>query len=299
MSEKHLNPNFRHDFVYLFDVFYGNANGNPDTNFPRVDPETMHGYTTDVCLKRRARDWVSLAMEGKEGYRIYMEQGSVLNLKHQSAYEELKLPPTKEITKAAKKKEAITEAESFMCKTFYDVRMFGAVMTTGNYNCGQIRGPVQLVFPYSISPVTPINVPITRVAITREDAQITKKGDLKETEMGDKSLIPYGLYQGYGFFSPSFARKTGVSSEDLKLFWDSLLMMWELDRSASRGLISCRGLYIFSHENPLGNAPANSLFDRISTVEKEGIIAPRHFKDYEVSVNDTLLPKGVTLIQLP
>jgi CRISPR-associated protein Csd2 len=296
----HTNPARRHDFVLLFDVADGNPNGDPDAgNLPRVDPETMQGLVTDVAIKRKVRDWVDMAHGAEGAYKIYVQNtGIALNAIHQRAYDDLKIKSTG--TKQARRD--VDRARSWMCQNFYDIRMFGAVMSTG-VNCGQVRGPIQLTFSRSIDPVIPLDVSITRVAITREeDAQVVtaEAGATggKQTEMGRKALVPYGLYRAYGFFNPHFGKQTGVTEEDLSLFWQALINMWDVDRSSSRGMMSCRGLYVFSHESSLGNAPAQSLFDRIRIERVEGVEAPRRFEHYSVAVDDQAMPQGVTLTRL-
>lgn len=290
MSDAHLDPDRRHDFVYLFDVEDGNPNGDPDAgNLPRVDPETMQGLVTDVAVKRNIRDYVDAA-KGEEGrFKIYMQHQGVLNRQHRRAYDEL------DIDADDPSREEVDEARVWMCQHFYDIRTFGAVMSTG-VNAGQVRGPMQLTFARSIDPVVPMDVSITRVAITRED-----DADSKETEMGRKAIVPYGLYRGRGFYNPNFAHGeggTGFDQEDLELFWQALKMGWELDRSASRGTVALRGLYVFSHKNPLGNAPAHELFGRVNVQAREEVEAPRSFTDYEVRVEDDGLPGDVTLTRV-
>lgn len=294
------DPSHRHDFVLLFDVEDGNPNGDPDAgNLPRVDPETMHGLVTDVSLKRKVRDWVDALHEGSNGHKIYVRRGEALNAKHQQAYEALGIKSTG----AKQKAEDVEQARSWMCENFYDIRIFGAVMTTG-VNCGQVRGPVQLTFARSLDPIVPLDLSITRVAVTRtEDAQVVaadEGGEVtgKQTEMGRKSLVPYGLYRAEGFFNAHFAEQTGVNSDDLALFWQALQQMWDLDRSSSRGMMACRGLYVFSHDSKLGNAPAHRLFDLVAVRRREGANTPRSFSDYEVQVRRDDVPKGVTLSSL-
>ncbi|MFP4027629.1 MAG: type I-C CRISPR-associated protein Cas7/Csd2 [Candidatus Brocadiia bacterium] len=286
----------RMDFVLLFDVTDGNPNGDPDAgNLPRVDPETMQGLVTDVCLKRKVRNYVKATAGDDPGMEIYVKMHGVLNEQHERAYAEEGKEPTKKPDE-----ETQNTVRSRMCRMFYDVRSFGAVMTTG-VNCGQVRGPLQLTFARSIDPVVPMDVSITRVAVTRgEDKEKELEGGDTETtgkvtEMGRKSIIPYGLYRCHGFFNPNLASDTGFDGEDLALFWDSLQMMWELDRSASRGLMACRGLYVFSHDSALGNAPAHTLFDRVEVEAVNGDDPAREFSDYEVSVDTDDLPSGVTL----
>jgi len=303
LSDLIVNPEHRHDFLYLFDVQDGNPNGDPDAgNMPRVDPETMEGLVTDVCIKRKVRDYVLLDKEDKEPFRIYIQnKGVALNTLHQEAYDRANIKSTG--TKQSR--DEVACARGYMCRTFYDIRMFGAVMTT-EVNCGQVRGPVQLTFARSLDPITPLDVSITRVAITRpEDARVVVGESEEErarggkvTEMGRKALLPYGLYVGRGFFSPKFAKDTGASSDDLKLFWEALVRMWDLDHSAARGFMSIRGLYVFTHAHPLGNAHAHELFGRVKVTRKDGVEAPRSFADYHVEVIDTDLPAGITLTRV-
>lgn len=295
----YLDPNRRHDFVLFFDVTDGNPNGDPDAgNLPRVDPETMQGLVTDVCLKRKVRDWVDALHGDKGAYKIYVQSGEALNAKHKRAYEALNL----ESTGSKQDIATVNQVRAWMCQNFYDIRTFGAVMTTG-VNCGQVRGPVQLTFARSIDPVVPIDVTITRVAVTREEDALVVVGEEgevsgKQTEMGRKAIVPYGLYRAHGFFSPHFAQRTGFSEGDLKLFWQALQQMWDLDRSAARGMMACRGLYVFSHESELGNAPAHKLFGNIEAHLREGVNVPRSFSDYDVHVDEQNLPDGVVLSRL-
>lgn len=295
--------NRRHDFVLLFDVADGNPNGDPDAgNLPRVDPETMQGLVTNVCLKRKIRNYVD-ATRGDQGrFKIYVQnKGVALNTHHHRAYEALKL----ESTGSKQKRQDVEKAREWMCQNFFDIRTFGAVMTT-EINCGHVRGPMQLTFARSLDPVVPLDISITRVAVTRpQDVEVIEgeeggkeEGGGKTTEMGRKALLPYGLFRGHGFYSPFFAKLTGFSTDDLVLFWQGLQNMWDLDRSSSRGMMACRGLYIFSHESELGKAPAHVLFERIVVRRKEGIQSPRSFADYTVTVNDKELPVGVSLTRL-
>lgn len=295
--------NRRHDFVLLFDVTDGNPNGDPDAgNLPRVDPETMHGLVTDVSLKRKVRDYVDAARGDEDRFKIYVQKdGEALNAKHERAYIAKGLKSTG--TKQARKD--INEARDWMCANFYDIRLFGAVMST-NPNCGQVRGPVQFTFARSLDPVVPLDLSITRVAVTRkEDAEIVASEDGsdaaasgKQTEMGRKALVPYGLYRAHGFFTAHFASQTGVDADDLGLLWQALQMMWDLDRSSSRGLMACRGLYVFSHASKLGDAPAHTLFERVGVERVSNGRAARGFGDYEVRVDDGELPAGVQLTRL-
>jgi CRISPR-associated protein Csd2 len=294
--------NRRHDFVLLFDVTDGNPNGDPDAgNLPRVDPETMQGLVTDVALKRKVRDFVDVAQGDQGRFKIYVQSGGdALNAIHRRAYEALNMKSSG----TKQNKEDVDKARAWMCQNFYDIRMFGAVMTTG-VNCGQVRGPIQLTFARSHDAVVPLDVSITRVAVTKEeDAKVivseeTGEGKSgKQTEMGRKSLVPYGLYRAHGFFNPHFAKQTGATAEDLDLFWTALQMMWDLDRSASRGMMACRGLYIFSHDSSLGNAPAHKLLERVAVEKRVEVAAPRSFRDYTVSVDEAMLPEQVTLTRL-
>lgn len=374
---RHLNPQYRHDFVLLFDVLDGNPNGDPDAgNMPRTDAETSHGLVTDVALKRKVRNYVATYAEyeasaaQKTRLNIFVEHHGVLNEQIRRAYTEQKLAtgkPATEVVKDAEvlkalrdwdtalpdaftftdsegeaeddvvptlrysgelgeaelkeayeqmgdlyqnkavkkfidtivkkagkpdKNKANTEkARKWMCENFYDVRMFGAVMSTG-LNAGQVRGPIQLTFARSIDPVLPLDMAVTRVAVT----------DIKDAEklqtIGRKTLIPYGLYMARGFYSPALAQQTGVEQFDLELFWEALVKMWEFDRSASRGMMAPRGIYVFSHESKLGNAPAHKLFERIQVQLKDVDQPPRQFGDYQVDVQDADLPQGVTLTRL-
>jgi CRISPR-associated protein Csd2 len=299
-TRPYCDPTKRHDFVYLFDVTDGNPNGDPDAgNLPRVDPETMHGLVTDVSIKRKVRDWVDVTRGSEPRYQIYVQnKGIALNDQHKRAYEAERLTSTG----SKQKREDVEKARAWMCAHFFDIRTFGAVMTT-DVNCGQVRGPIQLTFARSVDPIVPLDVSITRVAITNaKDAEVveSERGDRggKSTEMGRKALVPYALYVGRGFFTPHFAKQTAFDHEDLALFWEALQSAWELDRSSSRGLLAFRGLYIFTHEHPLGNAPAHRLLERVTVRRVPGVQAPRRFADYHVSVNTTALPTGITLTPL-
>jgi CRISPR-associated protein Csd2 len=294
--EIYTDPTKRHDFVLLFDVVDGNPNGDPDAgNLPRVDPETMQGMVTDVCLKRKVRNWVDATRGQEERYKIFIENRGYLVNHKKRAYEAVKAKPGDD--------KKIDEAQAWMCQNYYDVRMFGAVLVGKKgegYNCGQVRGPIQMTFARSLDPVTPLDLAITRVALENPGDKPREDDDEKATTgtIGRKTLIPYGLYKGFGFFSPHFAAKTGVNAEDLLTFWSALQQMWDLDRSASRGLMSCRGMYVFTHENGLGNAPAHALFDQVQVRRKEGKEVSRQFADYVVIVNNQDLPAGVTLTRL-
>ena len=281
----------RYDFVILFDVENGNPNGNPDAgNMPRIDPETGYGLVTDVCLKRKIRNYVEDLKEEAPGYRIYVKEGVPLN---RSDAEALTAVGVSGDLKAAKKADPGIDKKlrDFMCSNFYDIRTFGAVMTTfvkGALNCGQVRGPVQLSFARSIDPIVPQEVTITRVAITTE-ADAEKKG----TEMGRKHIVPYALYRAEGYVSANLARKTtGFSEDDLQLLWQAILNMFENDHSAARGKMAVRELIVFKHDSELGNAPAYKLFQKVQVQRVEGVEVPRRYEDYVVSVSDDL-PVGV------
>lgn len=291
----------RHDFVLLFDVTDGNPNGDPDTgNLPRVDPETMQGLVTDVALKRKVRDWVDAARGTEERYKIYVQSGVALNMQHNRAYTALGIRSTGPKQRA----DEVDRAREWMCANFFDIRMFGAVMTT-RINCGQVRGPLQLTFARSIDPIVQLEPSITRVAVTRAEDTTVGEGDGesqggggKRTEMGRKALVPYGLYRAHGFFTPHFAQATRATAEDLELFWQALRQMWDLDRSASRGLMACRGLCVFSHTSRLGNAPAHELFDLVTVRRREDVQVVRSFRDYAVTINEGGVPAGVSLTRL-
>lgn len=284
----------RYEFVILFDVENGNPNGDPDAgNMPRVDPETGLGLVTDVCLKRKIRNYVEMVKEDTTGYRIYIKDAVPLNRSDAEAYAELGV--TEKTIKDAKKADPALDLKirDWMCKNFFDIRTFGAVMTTfvkAALNCGQVRGPVQLGFARSIDPVVPQEVTITRVAITTE-----ADAEKKSNEMGRKYIIPYGLYRCEGYISANLARKTtGFSEEDLELLWDAILNMFENDHSAARGNMAVRQLIIFKHDSELGNAPAHRLFDAVTVTRKPEVVTPRHFSDYTVSIGQ--MPDGVTCI---
>jgi CRISPR-associated protein Csd2 len=371
-AELHTDPEKRHDFVLVFDVTNGNPNGDPDAgNLPRTDPETRHGIVTDVALKRKVRNFVSLAAEDEENperLKIFVEHRGVLNNQIRRAYteqgmevgkrverpvepevlanlreiaptlpgafaftdadEELEEPArlaysgelstdelkealdatgdaldrktksfinalAKESGKPDKNRDNAEKARGWMCANFYDVRMFGAVMSTG-LNAGQVRGPLQLTFARSVDPILPQDLAVTRVAVTDE------KDREKLQTIGRKTLVPYGLYVGYGFYSPHLGAGkggTGVTNTDLRLFWDALMNMWAFDRSASRGMMNPRGLYVFTHDNKLGNAPSHQLFERVRPSRNGNGASPRKFEDYEVRVDEDL-PEGVTLTRV-
>ncbi len=286
----------RYEFVILFDVENGNPNGDPDAgNMPRVDPETGLGLVTDVCLKRKIRNYVETVKEDGTGYRIYIKDGVPLNRSDNEAY--IANDVTDKTIKAKKKEDPDLDRKlrDWMCQNFYDIRAFGAVMTTfvkEHLNCGQVRGPVQLGFARSIDPIVPQEVTITRVAITtEEDAE--KKG----TEMGRKYVVPYGLYRCEGYVSANLARKTtGFSEEDLQLLWEAILNMFEHDHSAARGKMAVRELIVFRHDSELGNAPAYKLFEAVQIHRKETVETPRSYQDYVVSIGE--MPDGVTFMRM-
>lgn len=288
----------RYEFVVLFDVENGNPNGDPDAgNMPRVDPETGYGLVTDVCLKRKIRNYVEMAKEDADHYHIYIKDGVPLNSSDKEACAYVGADPDK-LKEAKKKDEHLDEKiRDFMCSNFYDIRTFGAVMTTftkGALNCGQVRGPVQLGFARSIDPILPQEVTITRVAITTE-----ADAEKKNTEMGRKYIVPYGLYRAEGYVSANLARKTtGFSEEDLELLWTAILNMFENDHSAARGKMAVRDLIVFKHSCELGCAPAHKLFDLVKVEHKDGVTAPRSYGDYTVSVDETHLPSGVTCTRM-
>lgn len=289
----------RYEFVYLFDVTNGNPNGDPDAgNLPRLDPETNCGLVTDVALKRKIRNFISLEREDASGYAIYVQEKAILNLQHKKAWVALEIPPdAKEAYKKLPKDEAkAAEITAWMCKNFYDVRTFGAVMTTG-VNAGQVRGPAQLTFATSIEPVLPMEISITRMAVTTEKEAEAQSGDNRT--MGRKHILPYGLYRAHGFISAKLAARTGFSDEDLQLFWRALANMFEHDRSAARGEMAARKLIVFEHENSMGNAPAHVLFDavRVERIKPEDAGPARSFSDYRVTVDAAALPGGVSMTE--
>ena len=282
----------RYDFVVLFDVTNGNPNGDPDAgNLPRVDPETGLGLVTDVCLKRKIRNYVEAAKEGEPGYRIYIKENVPLQQSDQEALDYIGVDDIKNVKK--KDPDADLKIRDFMCSNFYDIRTFGAVMTTfvkGALNCGQVRGPVQLGFARSIDPIAPQEITLTRVAITT-----AKDAENKSTEMGRKYIVPYALYQAEGYISANLARKvTGFSEDDLTLLWQAIINMFENDHSAARGNMAVRELIVFKHDSELGNAPSYKLFERVHVQKKADVVVPRSYGDYEVTVDTDQLPQGVT-----
>lgn len=319
-----MSLNNRYDFVLLFDVKDGNPNGDPDAgNMPRLDAETGHGLVTDVALKRKVRNFVGLVKgqderepeAGQQRFEIYVREKAILNHQNQRAYTALKLDPVDTAAEAsasgdataeeadAKKKPAkkekrkgsaddVHKARDWMCQNFFDVRTFGAVMSTG-VNCGQVRGPVQLTFSRSVDPIVSLEHSITRMAVATEAEAEKQQGDNRT--MGRKHTVPYGLYVAHGFVSSFLAKQTGFDENDLELLWQALGQMFEHDRSAARGEMATRGLYVFKHDSELGNAPAHALFERIQP--KKTTDVPRSFADYTVAVDDSNLPAGVTLLR--
>jgi len=282
----------RYDFALVFDVTNGNPNGDPDAgNAPRIDPETGHGLVSDVCLKRKIRNYVCLEkwQDGtpQPGYDIYVKEKAILNQQHQRAYDAQGLD--------TKDKDAPEKARIWMCQNFFDVRMFGAVMTTG-VNCGQVRGPVQFSFARSVDPIVPLEQSITRMAVTTEREAEQQEGGNRT--MGRKTIIPYALYIAHGFFSPHLAAQTGFSSEDLDLLWRSLTNMFEHDHSSARGEMATRKLVVFEHDSALGNAPAYHLFECLTVDLVDPSKPARAYSDYSVTVKADGLPQGVTLREI-
>lgn len=310
----------RHDFLLIFDVTNGNPNGDPDAgNLPRLDPETNHGLVTDVSLKRKIRNYVDLARGGEAGHHIYVQEGSILNEKHRQAYTALRgeSPGKKEAKLNPKDDAEATALRDWMCANFYDVRTFGAVMSTG-INCGQVKGPVQITFANSVEPVLPVEISITRMAATNEAEQKKRAEGAEDSDartdnrtMGRKHIVPYGLYVAHGFISAKFAERTGFSEADLDLLFEALANMFEHDRSAARGEMTTRKLVVFRHESALGNAPAHVLFDRVRigrnvdgefrAVDDQGLgnLPPaRKFGDYVINIDRAGLPAGVEILDL-
>ncbi|MEO1041449.1 MAG: type I-C CRISPR-associated protein Cas7/Csd2 [Pseudomonadota bacterium] len=296
----------RYEFVFLFDVENGNPNGDPDAgNMPRLDPDTSHGLVTDVCLKRKVRNYVALAKEESPGYRIYMNDGGILNNVHSEAYEAIgEKPVAKKLPKEEAKARQVTR---WMCDNFWDIRAFGAVMST-EVNAGQVRGPLQLTFSESLDPIVPTEHSITRSSVTNE-----KDAD-KERTMGRKYTVPYALYRCHGFVNARLANATrklgdgseveigtGLTEDDLEIFWHALLNMFDHDRSAARGEMTARGLIVFKHQNDLGNAPARKLFDSVTVKrweeDREGT-PPTAFEDYEIVFDEAALPDGIEAIRM-
>jgi len=284
----------RYEFVYLFDVENGNPNGDPDAgNMPRIDPETSYGLVTDVCLKRKIRNYVDILKGNRAPYEIYVKEKAILNRQHEKAYinnPDIERPPSK---KLPKKEEEAKQITKWMCTNFFDVRTFGAVMMT-EVNCGQVRGPVQLNFARSMESIVPMEISITRMAVTTEKEAEQQSGDNRT--MGRKHIVPYALYRAEGYISAHLAAQTGFSEEDLELLWESLINMFDHDHSAARGKMNARKLIVFKHDSMLGNAPAHKLFDLV-TVKRatDESIPARTFSDYNVAIDRDNMPQGVTL----
>ena len=290
----------RYEFVILFDVENGNPNGDPDAgNMPRIDPESGLGLVTDVCLKRKIRNYVDMVKENEQGYKIYIKEDVPLNRSDKEACESMgiKEKEDKKVTEALKKlkksdPDVDVKLRDYMCNNFYDIRTFGAVMTTfvkAALNCGQVRGPVQIGFARSIDPIISQEVTITRVAITTE-----KDAENKSTEMGRKSIVPYGLYRAEGYISANLARRvTGFSEDDLELLWDAIVNMFENDHSAARGKMAVRELVVFKHSKELGDCPAYKLFDAVEVKKNEGVEHPRKYQDYTVTIHNECIPESV------
>lgn len=283
----------RYDFIYLFDVKDANPNGDPDAgNLPRIDPETGDGLVTDVCLKRKIRNYVAIAQKNAAPYEIYFTDGAVLNLTHKRAYDHTGVKPeSKKLPKDAAKARGIT---TFMCQNFYDIRTFGAVMST-EVNCGQVRGPVQLSFARSIDPIVSLEHAITRSSVTKEEDKE------KERTMGRKFTVPYALYRAYGFINPYLAEQTGFDEKDLDLLWEALLNAFQFDQSAARpaGSMAARKLIVFKHKNALGITPSHVLFERINVKRTDDSKPARDYKDYTLQIDDKNLPEGISIITRP
>jgi len=281
----------RYEFVLLFDVENGNPNGDPDAgNMPRIDAETSLGIITDVCLKRKVRNYVELINTTNEsnGYNLYVREKAVLNNQQKLAY--------KAVEQTKEDKPTTEEAKAWMCKNFFDVRSFGAVMSTGDFNCGQVRGPVQFNFARSIDPITPVELSITRMAVTTEKEAEKQHGDNRT--MGRKHIVPYALYRMEGYISANLANQTGFNSDDLDILWQALVNMFDHDHSAARGKMATRKLIIFKHNTSLGNAPSHKLFDLIKVERNDSEdMPPRHFKDYSVTIEQSKCPEGVQIIE--
>lgn len=278
----------RYEFVMYFDAENSNPNGDPDAgNMPRIDPETSHGIVTDVCLKRKVRNYVDVVKNNEPPYSIYIREGEVLNNQNLKAYETLDIDP-KDKKKA---KEGQNLLRDFMCRNFYDIRAFGAVMTT-EINCGQVRGPIQFSFSRSVDPVIQQDITITRLAVTNE------KDKDKERTMGRKHIIPYGLYRVEGYISATLAKQTNFTERDLELFWQSLINLFEHDRSAARGKMATRKLIVFKHDSELGSAPAHKLFELVEAKKKDVDKPSRSFYDYEIKIDNSNLPNGVEILEL-
>jgi CRISPR-associated protein Csd2 len=291
MSETIKN---RYDFVYLFDVENGNPNGDPDAgNMPRIDPETSYGLVTDVCLKRKIRNYVEIVKGTQSPYEIYIREKAILNQTHKRAHQAVGVEDKGDSKKRKGTGDEVERARAWMCANFFDVRTFGAVMST-DVNCGQVRGPVQLNFARSIDAIVPMEVSITRMAVATEKEAEQQSGDNRT--MGRKHIVPYALYRGEGYVSAHLAAQTGFSEDDLNLLWGALVNMFEHDHSAARGKMNARKLIVFKHNSDLGNAPAHKLFDLVKVKKNDAEAKPtRAFSDYVVEIDKAGIPAGVTL----
>ena len=288
----------RYDFIILFDVENGNPNGDPDAgNMPRIDPETGHGLVTDVCIKRKIRNFVEMVKEDEVGYKIYIKEKITLNASDKTAYTALGIDEKKVKEMKKTDPELDIKIKDFMCGNFFDIRTFGAVMTTfvsASLNCGQVRGPVQLGFARSVDPIVPQDVTITRMAVTTE-----ADAEAKNNTMGRKFIVPYGVYRMEGYISANLARKTtGFSEEDLDLLWQAIINMFENDHSAARGKMTVRELIVFRHDSEIGNAPSHKLFDRVKISRKDKTAPARSYDDYSVEVFEDNMPSGVTIARM-
>ncbi len=279
----------RYEFILLFDVKNGNPNGDPDGgNLPRIDPETGHGITTDVCLKRKVRNYVELVKEDQTPYNIYVKEKGILTERRKPAYDTVKDETDKSIK--------ISKARAWMCKNFFDVRTFGAVMSVKENNCGQVRGPVQLAFSQSIDPIVPMEATITRMAVETAKEARSQGGDNRT--MGRKAYIPYGLYRAHGFISAPLAKQTGFTEDDLQLLWNALSNMFDHDRSATRGEMASQKLIVFKHDSELGNSPAHKLFDLVTVERVDTDLPARKFSDYNVTIDEEKVPEGVNMVEV-
>ena len=301
-AQPHVGPHRRHDAVLLFDVTNGNPNGDPDAgNQPRVNPLDMRGLVSDVAIKRKIRNYVAAARPADSSsddqsapnarYKVYVEEGVALNARHRRAYTARGLTAKKKVGH-----DELAAARAWMCENFFDIRLFGAVMST-EVNCGQVKGPVQVGFAASVDPIFPLEQSITRMAVTKED-ELTKLQEAdaggKDREMGRKTIVPYGLYRANLYYSPHYGVRTGVTSDDLALLWKAAVMMWDLDRSAARADLACRALYVFTHADPLGDAPSYRLTESIVVAKKPDVEVPSSFAHYEVTApTDAALPAGI------
>jgi CRISPR-associated protein Csd2 len=288
----------RYDFVYLFDVKDGNPNGDPDAgNLPRIDAETGQGLVTDVCIKRKVRNYVGLVHGEEPPYEIYVKEKAVLNLQHERAYQALDIESGKRKAKGKDKQDEDRKLTQWMCQNFFDIRTFGAVMTT-KINCGQVRGPVQFGMARSIDPIVAAEHAVTRCAVATEKEAEKQEGDNRT--MGRKFTVPYGLYRIHGYINPHLAEQTGFdhNGEDLKLLWNALTQLFENDRSAARGEMAPQALIVFKHDSKLGNAPAHKLLQRVTVSRKSDDTPARNFDDYNVSIDDADLPEGITADRL-